>query len=76
MVLRTLTNCQAERRSRAFHPVLPRRRGGVAEYLRPDGPRPRNGPAPMSAYEFFSFHTASGANTTTSPNDHSSAGHR
>jgi hypothetical protein len=33
-------------------------------------------PSHMSGYDFFSFHTASGANTNTSPSDHSSEGHR
>jgi hypothetical protein len=37
-------------------------------------------PAPSTryrtAYDFFSFHTASGANTRTKPSDHSNAGAR
>jgi hypothetical protein len=33
-------------------------------------------PSPQTTYDLFSFQTASGANTSTSPSDHSSEGHR
>jgi hypothetical protein len=47
---------------------------------RSDGDRELNArdprPFTTSGYDLFSFHTASGANTSTSPSDHSSEGHR
>jgi hypothetical protein len=47
-------------------------RRGAGSRLQSRDPRPFI----AGGYDFFSFHTASGANTSTSPSDHSSEGHR
>jgi hypothetical protein len=58
--------------NRAFVPPGSNDEGGVAAATTTPPPSTRHG----TAYDFFSFHTASGANTSTSPSDHSNAGTR